>query len=124
MGAGESNSAIIPRQKTLNDKELGFFVKVYVKTQKLRQEYEASIEVAQDSKEKERVQQDTATKLEKVLRDQGLNVESYNRVFAVANADEELRRKALKLIDAERKSIPLITNCTKTTGSRRSTTSS
>ncbi len=34
---------------------------------------------------------------------QGLSVESYNRIFAAVNANEELRKKALKLIDEVRK---------------------
>lgn len=92
-----------PEQKTLSDKELESFVKAYVKTQKLREEYENSMEQVQEPIDKEKVQKQAAIKLDYILREQGLDVETYNRAFAAVNTNQELRRKALQLIEEERR---------------------
>lgn len=90
-------------QVRVSDKELRAFAKAYVEFHKLRQRYERSLNDAKDPAEKEKIQQEANTKVKDAVENQGLSVENYNRIFATVNANEELRKKALKLIDSERK---------------------
>ncbi len=41
--------------------------------------------------------------MKEAVEKQGLSADSYNGIFSAVNANEELRKKALKLIDEERK---------------------
>ncbi len=91
------------QQVNVSDKELRAFAKAYVEFHKIRQRYEPSLSNAKDPAEKERIQQEGNSKVKEAVEKQGLSVESYNRIFAAVNANEELRKEALKLIDEERK---------------------
>lgn len=86
----------------LSDQELAAFAKAYVAYHKLRQTYDARIEKAQDSKEKEKVQREGDLSVKEVLEKQGLTPESYNGLFAAVNQNEQLRQKTLKMINEER----------------------
>ncbi len=91
------------QQTTVSDKELKAFVKAYVQYQKIRMEYEPSLREAQDPKEKERRQKEADSKVDTVLKKEGLTPESYNKIFTTVNSQEDLRKKVLKMIDEERK---------------------
>ena len=86
----------------LSDKDLRAFAKAYVAYQKLRQTYEPRLNRAKDPKEKEQIQREGDLKVKEALEKQGLTPQSYNRLFAVVNGNEQLRQKALKLINEER----------------------
>ena len=90
------------QQNTISDQELRSFAKAYVKTQKLREEYQASAKDVRDPKESEKLQLEAAVELKKALQEEGLSVESYNRIFAMVNTDKELRNRTLKFIEEER----------------------
>jgi hypothetical protein len=93
-----------PGQKmNVSSKELKAFVKAYVEIKKIRLAHESFLKDVRDPKEGERIQQEANVKIEKTLEKNGLNTEAYNRILKVVNADDELRRKALDLIDEERK---------------------
>lgn len=93
-----------PSQRAnVSDKELKAFAKAYVEYQRIRQTYEPSLKNAKDAAEGERIQREANTKIKTALKKQGLDVDSYNRIFNAVNANEELRKKALNLIDQERK---------------------
>jgi len=87
----------------VSDKELKAFAKAYVEFHKIRQRYEPALSKAKDAAEKEKIQQEGNSKVKEAVEKQGFTVESYNRIFAAVNANEELRKKALKLINEERK---------------------
>ncbi len=87
----------------VSDKELRAFAKAYVEYHKVRQRYESTLSKAKDPAEKEKIQQEGNRKAEEAVERQGLSVESYNRIFGTINGNEELRKKALNLIDEERK---------------------
>ena len=70
--------------------------------QKLRQTYEPRLNRAKDPKEKEQIQREGDLKVKEALEKQGLTPQSYNRLFAVVNGNEQLRQKALKVINEER----------------------
>lgn len=90
-------------QTSVSDKDLKSFAKAYVEYHKIRQSYETQLNKAQDAKEKEKIQQEGNAKVSKALQKEGLTPESYNKIFSTVNNNEQLRRKALKFIDEERK---------------------
>jgi hypothetical protein len=87
----------------VSDKDLRNFAKAYVEFHKLRQSYEKRIGSVQDAKEKERLQREGDAKVSKALEKQGLTPQSYNRLYTTVNNNEQLRKKALKMIEEERK---------------------
>ncbi len=91
------------QQAKVSDQELKAFAKAYVEYHKVRQRYESSLNTAKDPAEKEKIQKEGNQKAKEAVEKQGLSVEKYNRIFAAINANEELRKKALNLIDEERK---------------------
>jgi len=98
--AREQTQAADP--SSVSDKNLKAFANAYVEYHKIRQSYEARIGKVQDPKEREKLQREGDSKVKQVLEKQKLTPESYNRFFTAVNGNEQLRRKALKLIDEER----------------------
>jgi hypothetical protein len=92
-----------PEQTNIGDKEITAFAKAYVEYHKIRQAYEAQLSNVQAPKERARIQHEGESKVKKALEKQGLTPEAYNRLFTAVNGNEQLRKKALKLIEAERK---------------------
>ena len=93
-----------PSQPTaVGDKELRSFAKSYIEFHKIRMEYEPALNKASDPQERSTLEQDAVVKFGKVVEKQGLTLESYFRIFQTVNANETVREKALKLIEAERK---------------------
>ncbi len=88
---------------SVSDEDLEAFVKVYVKIQEIRSEYEPALEGVQDPQEIDRVRQEIESRAKEVLQRQGGDAESYRRIFATINSDEDLRQKALALIERERR---------------------
>jgi len=86
----------------LSDKDIRAFAKAYVEYQKLRQTYEPRLNRTQDPKEREQIQREGDLKVKEALEKHGLTPQSYNRLFAAVNGNEQLRQKALKLINEER----------------------
>jgi hypothetical protein len=87
----------------VSDTELRAFAKAYVEFHKIRQRYESSLSGTQDPAAKEKLRQEGNRKAKEAIQKQGLSVETYNRIFTTVNGDADLRSKALKLIDEERK---------------------
>ena len=87
---------------TVSDKDLRAFANAYVEYHKIRQTYEAHLGKVQDPKEKEKIQREGDSKVKQALEKQKLTPESYNRLFTAVNRNEQLRQKALKLINEER----------------------
>lgn len=87
----------------ISDKELAAFAKAYAEVQQIRSQYEPSLQKTKNAKETERLQQEANARLKKTLDKQGLSVDRYNQIYAAVNANEDLRRKALKLVEQERR---------------------
>lgn len=87
----------------VSDQELTAFAKAYTEVQQIRSQYEPSLQKTKDAKESARLQNEANTKLKKTLDKQGLSIDRYNKIYAAVNANEELRRKALKIVEQERK---------------------
>lgn len=87
---------------TVSDKNLKSFANAYVEYHKIRQTYEARLGKVQDQMEREKIQREGDSKVKQALEKQNLTPESYNRLFTAINGNEQLRRKALTLINEER----------------------
>jgi hypothetical protein len=89
-------------QAKVSDSELTAFAKTYVEYQRIRQQYEPSIRNSQGA-QKKKIEDEANAKVKELLAKQRLTVESYNRLFKLVNSDEQLRKKALKLVEEERR---------------------
>jgi uncharacterized protein DUF4168 len=87
----------------ISDRELTAFAKAYTEVQQIRSQYEPSLRKTKDAKESERLQQEANARLKKTLDKEGLSIDRYNKIYAAVNANEELRRKALRIVEQERK---------------------
>ena len=95
-----------PNPAPVSDRELRAFVKTYVETQNIRQEYEPPIEKSSDPARKQRLHQNANAELKEALARNNLTVDQYNRIFARVNSDKPLRDKVLKMVEEERKKSP------------------
>jgi len=84
------------QQTTVNDSELRAFVKAYVETQRIRQEYEPALEKSNDAEKNRLIHNKANDELKKNLAKQNLTIEQYNRIFNQVNSSEQLRQKTLK----------------------------
>ena len=101
--AQETPKAPSDQQSKVSDADLRAFVKAYVDNQKIRQQYEPSLKDSTDSQKDQQIQDRANAELKKSLAKQNLTIEKYNRIYNQINSDEELRKKALKLVEEERK---------------------
>jgi hypothetical protein len=101
--AQQERSSLPPQERTFTHRELDSFVKAYVKAQRLRRDYEYSLRQTENPTDQEALQREAVVEFERILESEGMDVESYSRVFTVVNRDDELRQKVLQLIDEERK---------------------
>jgi hypothetical protein len=90
-------------QTPVSDQELETFAKAYVQYDKIRQEYEPRLKNTEDPEERKQVQQEANSIVEAALTKQGLTAEAFKRILEIVNANDELRQKALRLIEEERK---------------------
>jgi len=94
---------VAPNQAAqVDDQQLRNFAKVYVQVEKIRQEYEPRAKEAANPDEGKQIQQEAQTKLRDALTKEGMTEENYSQIFAVARADQEVRKKVLQMIVEER----------------------
>jgi hypothetical protein len=91
------------QQNKASDAELQAFAKAYVEYHQIRQKYEPEVKAAKDPQQSKKIQDEANTKIKDALAKQQLTVQNYNRLFTLVNNDEALRKKAMKLIEEERK---------------------
>jgi len=91
------------QQNKVSDAELRSFAKAYVEYHKIRQQYEPQLQATKDPQQNKKIQDDANAKVKDVLAKQQLPAQQYNRVITLVNNDETLRKKAMKLIEEERK---------------------
>jgi hypothetical protein len=91
------------KQTEIGDKELRAFAKSYLEFHKVRAEYEPALNRARDTQEQGKIEQEALAKFDKAVQSQGLTLESYFRMYQSVNANEQIREKALKFIEEERK---------------------
>ena len=94
---------VVPNQKAeIDDQQLRNFAKVYVQVEKIRQEYEPRAKEATGPEEGKQIQQEAQSKFQQVLTKEGLTEESYTKIFEVARADQDVRKKILQMIGEEK----------------------
>lgn len=89
------------KQTIPNERDLGAFARAYVGLQKIRTNYQQSLETTEEP-EKQQVIAEVNGKIASLLEKEGLTVDRYNQIFALLNTDEKLRQKTLDLITQER----------------------
>jgi hypothetical protein len=100
----QSNSQDYPsagRQNAISDQDLKTFAKAYVQLHKIRAEYEPKLDGATSPQEKGAVEQEAVAKFSAALEQEGLNMQRYAALHQTISADQELRNKAVKLIEQE-----------------------
>lgn len=90
------------QQATPNDRDLGAFARAYVGLQKIRANYQQSLESAEEAEKKQEIIAEVNGKIASLLEKEGLSADRYNQIFALLNIDEKLRQKTLDLITQER----------------------
>jgi flagellar motor protein MotB len=93
---------VAPKPQELDEKQLRSFAKVYVQVEKIRQEYEPRAKEASGPEEGKQIQQEAQSKFQQVLTKEGLSEESYTKIFEVARADQDVRKKILQMISEEK----------------------
>lgn len=94
---------VAPKQQSeLDEQQLRSFAKVYVQVEKIRQEYEPRAKEATGPEEGKQIQQEAQSKFQQVLTKEGLTEENYTKIFEVARADQDVRKKILQMIGEER----------------------
>lgn len=103
-GAQDKPSLQQPSKQTeIGDKELRAFAKSYLESHKIRAEYEPALSQARDTQEQRKIEQEALAKFDKAVQNQGLTLDGYFRIYQTVNANEQIRDKAFKLIEEERK---------------------
>lgn len=91
-------------QRTLiSNERLEEFAKAYVKINDIIATYEPPTNDTQDREQVRKIQQGAVDKIHETLQTHGFTAEAFRRIFTVVNADDDLLRKLLKLIDNERR---------------------
>ena len=94
----------VPNQQSkIDPTQLKSFVRVYVEFEKIRDTYEPRLSKAQGEQEAQDIQKEAGAKVDEALAKEGLSRETYSQILNTLNADNELRAKAMQLIDEERK---------------------
>ena len=94
----------IPNQQSkINPTQHKSCARVYVEFEKIRDTYEPRLSKAQGDQEAQVIQKEAGAKVDEALAKEGLSRETYSQIINTLNADNELRAKAMQLIDEERK---------------------
>src|SRR5215475_8383025 len=108
LGLGPTANPIfaqeVPNQQSkIDPTQLKSFARVYVEFEKIRDTYEPRLSKAQGEQEAQVIQKEAGAKVDEALAKEGLSRETYSQILNTLNADNELRAKAMQLIDEERK---------------------
>ena len=89
-------------QTEVSEKDLRAFAKCYIEFHKIRAQYEPALLGARSPQEKGKIEREAVEKFGKAVEKQGLTLQSYAQIFKSVSTDEQLRDKAMKLINEER----------------------
>jgi hypothetical protein len=87
----------------ISDRELRMFAKAYAEIHGVVAAYEPSLQTSRDPEQVERIMQEAEHKIERLLEAHAFTADSFLKIAAVINADDELRMKTLAMINEERK---------------------
>jgi hypothetical protein len=86
----------------VSETELRSFAKAYVEFEKIRNEYAPKVGSAATPQEKGAVEQEAVVKFGKALEKEGMTMQQYSALYQTVSVDQQLRAKALRLIEEER----------------------
>ena len=86
----------------VDDGQLRSFAKVYVQVEKIRENYGSQLKETQDPQKSIEIQKEAKSKIDNALAKEGLTIESYSQTVQKVNGNDELRKKAIEMIDNER----------------------
>jgi hypothetical protein len=84
--------------ESISEEKLRAFARAYVVLQQIRVEYEPTIQTVRDPNEMTRIRQETNSRIEQVLQRQGLDAESYAKIFTAVSSDEKLKQRTIEFI--------------------------
>jgi hypothetical protein len=87
---------------SIDDGQLRSFAKVYVQVEKIRETYGPQLKETQDPQKGIEIQKEAKSKIDGALAKEGMTVEAYSQTIQSVNANDDLRKKAIELIDQER----------------------
>jgi membrane protease subunit (stomatin/prohibitin family) len=87
---------------SVEDGQLRSFAKVYVQVEKIRATYGPQLQETQDPEKGVEIQKEAKSKIDAALAKEGMTVESYSKTIQSVNGNDELRKKAIEMIDQER----------------------
>ena len=90
------------QQTDVKDTELRSFAKVYVQIEKIRETYDPQLKQAKTPEEGKQIQTEAVSKMEQALTQEGMDKQTYNRIFETARADDGVRKKLFGFINEER----------------------
>ena len=103
-GANPIFAQDVPNQQSeIDPSQLKSFARVYVEFEKIRDTYEPRLSKAQGEQEAQVIQKEAGAKIDEALAKEGLSRETYRQIINTLNANNELRAKAMQLIDEARK---------------------
>jgi chorismate mutase len=98
----DAQEAVLERRvqlgESVSEEKLKAFARAYVGLQQIRLEYEPTIQTVRDPNEITRIRQETNSRIEQVLQKQGLDVESYAKIFTAVSSDEKLKQRTIEFI--------------------------
>jgi hypothetical protein len=87
----------------VSDSDFATFVMVNVELQKLSDEYQPALNQAgEEAGKRAALEQEMQKKAEEVLAKNNLTPDAYRQIYKTVNSDQELRAKALQMIQQER----------------------
>ena len=87
---------------SIDEGQLRSFAKVYVQVEKIRETYGPQLKETQDPQKGIEIQKEAKSKIDGALAKEGMTVEAYSQTIQSVNANDDLRKKAIELIDQER----------------------
>lgn len=87
---------------SVEDGQLKSFAKVYVQVEKIRATYGPQLKETHDPEKSVEIQKEAKSKIDDALAKEGMTVESYSKTIQAVNGNDELRKKAIEMIDQER----------------------
>lgn len=85
----------------VSDSELQAFAAAYVEIKQIQAAYESEVQGVQDANKIAALHEEASVKMNAAVEKEGLTAERYNGILEAVTADEELRQKAVELIEAE-----------------------
>jgi hypothetical protein len=89
--------------QAVSDSEFVAFAKAYVEVQKIQESHQVALKNARDLAQVQQLQEKTNAEMAKAMENQGFTPETYAQMLRVINSDETLNKKALEVVQKERR---------------------